>query len=127
LRGTVVETLHYPTVETNIMSEFLAKTLLGKISLVSTNKLFKSPSRLIFECCGIARAVPIKINETEVCLGFHIFAIHKFDLQIGCPLDKLFKEKPSDGSLNEKFGKTASAIPIFYPEIPMAKHYPNQD
>jgi hypothetical protein len=44
LRGTVVETLHNPTVEANIMSEFLAKTLLGKMSLVSTNRLFKSPS-----------------------------------------------------------------------------------
>ena len=43
------------------------------------------------------------------------------------PLDKLFKEKPSHGSLDEKFGKTASVVPIFHPEIPMAKHNPNQD
>jgi hypothetical protein len=53
LREMVVEALHNPMVEANIMSEFLAKTLLGKTPLVSTNKLFKSPSGLIFECCGL--------------------------------------------------------------------------
>ena len=65
LRGTVVEALHNPTVETNIMSEFLAKTHLGKMSLVSTNKLFKSPSGLIFECCGITKVVLITIDKIE--------------------------------------------------------------
>jgi hypothetical protein len=92
LRGTFVEALHNPTVETNIMSEFLMKTLLGKIPLVSTNKLFKSPSGLIFECCGIARAVPIRIDETEVHLDFHIYAILEFDLLICYPLENLIKK-----------------------------------
>ena len=63
LRGTIVEALHNPMVETNIMSEFLVGTLLAKILLVSTNKLFKSPLALIFECCGIARAMPVKIDK----------------------------------------------------------------
>jgi hypothetical protein len=48
LRGTTVEALHNPTVETNIMSKFLAEALLGKMLLVSTNKLFKSPLGLFF-------------------------------------------------------------------------------
>jgi hypothetical protein len=72
LRGTVVEALYNPTVETNIMLEFLVETLLGKMPLVSTNNLFKSLLGLFFECCGIVRAMPIKINKTEVCLDFHI-------------------------------------------------------
>ena len=63
LRGTNLEALHNPTVETNIMSEFLVETLLGKIPQVSSNRLFKSPSGLIFECCGIARAVPMEIMK----------------------------------------------------------------
>jgi hypothetical protein len=106
LRGTVIEALHKPTVETNIMSEFLVETLLlGSMPLVSINKLFKSPSGLIFECCGIARAVPINIDKTEVHLDFHIFAILDFDLLIGYPFEKLFQEKLSHGSLNEKFRK----------------------
>jgi hypothetical protein len=89
LRGTNIEALHNPTVETNIMSEFLAKALLGKMPLVSTNKLFKSPLGLFFECCGIARDVPIIINETEVCLNFHIYAILEFNILIGHPLENL--------------------------------------
>jgi hypothetical protein len=89
LRGIVVEALHNPMVETNIISEFLAETLLGKIPLVSINKLFKSPSGLIFECCGIAKDVPIIFNKTEVCLDFHIYAILEFDILIGHPLENL--------------------------------------
>jgi hypothetical protein len=115
LRGTIVEALHNPMVETNIMSKFLAETFLGKISLVSTNKLFKSPSGLIFECCGIARAVPVKIDKIEVFIDFHIFAILEFDLLIGYPLDKLFHEKPSYGSIDKNVGK------LLLPLIPLAQ------
>jgi hypothetical protein len=93
--------------------------------LVLTNKLFKSPSGLMFECCGIARAVPIEVNETEVCLDFHIYAILDFDLLIGYPLEKLFKEKPSYGSLDEKLGTTAFTTSSPYPENPKTKQQPN--
>ena len=72
------------------MSEFLAKNLLGNIPLVPTNKLVKNPLGLIIECCGIVRDVPIEINETEVHLDFHIFAILDFELLIGYPFEKLF-------------------------------------
>jgi hypothetical protein len=122
LKGTSIEALHNLKVETNIMSQFLAKTLLGNMSLVSTNKLFKSLSGLIFECCGIARAMPTEINKTEVCLDFHIFAILDFDLLIGYPLEKLFKGKSSHGSLAEKLG-----TPIPCPKNPRAKQQPNHN
>ena len=79
------------------------------MSLVPTNKLFKSPSGLIFEYFGIVRDVPIEINETEVHLDFHIFAILDFELLIGYPFEKLFQKKPFHGSLGEECGKTASA------------------
>ena len=127
LRGTVVKALHNPTVETNIMSEFLTESLLGKILLVLTKKLFKSPLGLIFECCGIARAVPIRIDETEVHLDFHIYVVLEFDLLIGYPLENLIQDKPSQGSLDEKLGTTASTTPILCPKSPMAKHIPNHD
>jgi len=51
--------------------------------LVPTNKLFKSPLGLFVECCGIARAVPMEINETKVRLDFHIYAILDLDLVLG--------------------------------------------
>jgi hypothetical protein len=75
------------------MSQFLVENLLGNMPLVPTDKLFKSPLGLIFECCGIARSVPMEITETEVFLDFHIYAILDFDLLIGYPLKKTFSRK----------------------------------
>ena len=124
LRVTIVEVLHNPTVGTSIMSEFLAKNLLGNMPLVLTNKLFKSLSGLLFECCGIIRAVPTEINKIEVFIDVHIFSILEFDLLIGYPLNKLFQEKTSHGSLDEKFGKTAFAT---HSDSPMMVQHPNND
>jgi hypothetical protein len=92
LRGTIVEALYNPTVRTSIMSELLVKNLLGNMSLVLTNKLFKSPSGLIFECCGIARAMPITVDKNDVHLDFHIYAILEFELLIG-PYGQAFSKK----------------------------------
>ena len=105
LRGTNIEALHNPTVRTSIMSEFLVKNLLGNMPLVPTNKLFKSHLGLFFTCCGITRAMPVIIDKIEVFIDFHIFAILEFELLIGHPLDNLFQENPSQGSLNGKLGK----------------------
>ena len=122
LRGTNIESLHNPTIRTSIMSEFLAKNLLGNMQLVPTNKLFKSSLGFIFECCGIARAMPVEIDKTEVHLNFQVFAILEFDLLIGYPFEKFLQKEP--GSLNENFGRTASTTHIV---IPMAEHHPNND
>jgi hypothetical protein len=59
--------------------------------------------------------VPIIIDETEVHLDFHIYAILEFEFLISHPLDNLFQEKPSHGSLSEELGKTASAHSLRYP------------
>jgi hypothetical protein len=65
------------------MLEFLAKNLLGSMPLLLTNKLFKSPLRLFFECCEITRDVPVIIDKIEVFIDFHIYAILEFDILIG--------------------------------------------
>jgi hypothetical protein len=127
LRGTIVEALHNPTVETNIMSEFLAEALFGKMPLVSTNKLFKSPLGLFFKCCGIARGVPVIIDKIKVFIYFHFYAILEFDILIGYPLENLIQEKPFHGGLDEKMGTAASATPIPCPASPMVEHLPNHD
>jgi hypothetical protein len=127
LRGTNIDALHNPIVRTSIMSEFLAKKLLGNMQLVPTDKLFKSPLGLFFECCGIARDVPIIIDKIEVFLDFHIFAILEFDLLIGHPLENLIQEKPSHGGLDERLGTFASATSILCLESPKAKQHPNHD
>jgi len=68
IRGTAVEALHDHTAEACIMSEFLMNTFLGSMPLVPTDKLFRSPSGLFFECRGIVRGIV------------------DFELLIGCPL-----------------------------------------
>jgi hypothetical protein len=115
LRGTHIDALHNPMVETNIMSEFLVKTLFGKLPLVSINKLFKSPPGLIFESCVIARTMPVIIDKIEIHLDFHVFAILEFDLLIGYPFEKLFQKEPR--SLSEEFGKIASATHLEIPKV----------
>jgi hypothetical protein len=109
------------------MSEFLVEALLGKMPLVSTNKLFKSPLGLFFECCGITRDVSVIIDRIEVFMDFHIYAILEFDILIGYPLENLIQEKPSHEGLDEKLGTTASTTPIPCPASPMAEHLPNHD
>jgi hypothetical protein len=84
------------------MLGFLAKNILGNMPIVSTNKLFKSPLGLFFKCCGIARDMAVIIDKTEVHLDFHIYAILEFDLLIGQPCEKLFKEKSFHEGLDEK-------------------------
>jgi hypothetical protein len=127
IRGTIVEALHNPTAEACIMFEFITDMFIGSMPLVPTDKLFESPSGLIFECQGIARAVLIEIDKIKVQLDFHIYPILDFDLLIGYPLEKFLQEKSSQGSLNNEFGKTTFTTHISCPEIPMAKHHLDLD
>jgi hypothetical protein len=121
LRGTNIEALHNPAIGTSIISEFLMKNLLGNMSLVSTNKLFKSPLGLFFECYRITRDVGVIIEKIEVSIDFHIYSILEFDILIGYPLKNLIKEKPSHGGLDEKLGTSAFATPTPCPKSPKAK------
>jgi hypothetical protein len=90
LKGTIMEALHNPTVRTNIMSQFLAETLLGSMPLVPIDKLFKSPSGLIFESCGIARAVPFEIHKTVT----HSESFFKKNLPMGALVKSWEKSLP---------------------------------
>ena len=71
------------------MSKFLAATLLVDMLLAPTNKLFTSPSRLIFQYRGITTAVPIIIDNTEVHLDVHIYPIVGFNILQGYLLEEL--------------------------------------
>ena len=86
--------------------------------LVPINRIFKSPLGLIFECCGIASAMLIIIDEIEVFMDFDIFAILEFDLLIGYLLDKLIQEKPSYGGLDEKLGGNCFRYSYLSPRSP---------
>ena len=105
------------------MFEFLTDTFIGGMPLDPTDRLFRSPSGLFFECRGIARAVPIKIDKIEVRLDFHVYPIIDFELLIGSLLENLLQEKSSQGSLGHDSGETTFTTPICYPEIPMVEHH----
>ena len=106
MKGNIVEALHDPAAEVCILPECLLDTLVGNKPLTPTNKYFKSPSGLYFECRGIARDVPIILDKIDVYLDFYIYDILDFDLLLGLPLKKLLA---SHGSLDEKLTETSSA------------------
>jgi hypothetical protein len=99
-------------------------SLVGSKPLTPTDKYFRSPFGLFFECRGIARDVPITIDKIEVHLDFYIYNILDFDLLLGYPLEKLLA---SHGSLDEKLRETASTTTISCLENSIAKHLPKQN
>ena len=106
MKGKIIESLHHPTAEVCILPECLLDTLVGSKPLTPTDRYFKSPSRLYFECRGIARDVPITIDKIEMRLDFYIYDILNFDHLLGLPLEKLLA---SHGSLDEMLRENASA------------------
>ena len=59
----------------------------GRVLQTLTDKYFKSPSGLYFECQGIARDVPITVDKIEMHLDFYIYDILDFDLLLGYPIE----------------------------------------
>ena len=105
MKGNIIEALHDSVVEACIISECLMDTLVGNKPLTPTDKYFRSPSGLLFECRGIARDVPITIDKIKVRLDFYVYDTLNFDPLLGYPLDKLLA---SQGSLDEKHRETTS-------------------
>ena len=124
MKGKIVEALHDPAAKVCILPEYLLDTLVGNKPLTPTNKYFKSPFRLYFECQGIARDMPITIDKVEVHLDFYIYGILDFDLLLGLPLEKLLA---SHGSLDEKRRETGSATNTSCSENLLAKPLPEQN
>ena len=52
MRGNTVDALYDPAAEFWIVSEYLMDTLVGNKPLSPTDKYFRSPSGLYFECLG---------------------------------------------------------------------------
>ena len=105
MKGNIIEALHDSVVEACIISECLMDTLVGNKPLTPTDKYFRSPSGLLFECWGIARDVRITIDKIEVHLDFYIYDILDFDLLLGLPLEKLLA---SHGNWNRPGSRKAN-------------------
>ena len=124
MKEKIIEALHDPAAKVCIIPEYLLDTLVGNKPLTPTDKYFKSPSGLFFECRGIARDVPIIIDKIEVRLDYHVYDIIDFDLLLGYPLEKLLV---SHGSLDEKLRETSSATATSCLENLLAKPLPKQN
>ena len=124
MKGNIVEALHDPAAEVCILPECLLDTLVGNKPLTPTDKYFKSPSGLYFECRGIARDVPITIDKIEVHLDFHIYDILDFDLFLGYPLEKILAPHRS---LDEKLREIGSATTTPHLENLLTKPLPKQN
>jgi len=122
MRGNTIYVLYEPATEVWIIPEYLMDTLVGKKPLTPTDKYFRSPFGLFFECRGIVRDVPIIVDKIEMCLDFHIFDIFDFNLLLGSPLEKLLTSY--QGSLDEMLRENASATAIPCLENPLAKPLP---
>lgn len=57
--------------------------------LVRTDKTFWSSSSPIIEVYGILRGVPMRNENVEATLDFHVFKVPDFDLLIDYPIEKL--------------------------------------
>jgi hypothetical protein len=104
----------------------LVETLLGRVSLASSDMLLKTcPFGHVLECRGIASVMPLIIDGIEASLDFHIFDVLDLDLLLGSLLKKFFDI--SLGSLDVKLKEVTSAIATPCLGHPMAKPLPQQN
>jgi hypothetical protein len=82
IRGSAREVHYNPSVGINIISKELADTLYPDTSLTPSQKLLHGPTGFILESHGVLRTVPVRINNSEIYLDFHIYDISKIPLLI---------------------------------------------
>ncbi len=102
VKKDMVKVLYNPIVGANIISATFAFTCLGDEPLVRIDKIFRSALGSIIEGCGILCGVPVRHNNIEAILDFHMFEVHDFDLLIGYQLGKLLLDAPTARVLDIK-------------------------
>ena len=112
LKKTTIEAHYGPTIGMNIISKALAEKLCPNESLIPSHKLLRIPSRVTLESYGVIRSIPLCIGGSEYHLDFHIYDISNTSLLIGVPLGTLFQERPKQGLLNLKLGKSPIVISL---------------
>ena len=60
----------------------------------------------------ILHDIPVWYDKTEIALDFHVFGIQDFDILIGHPVEKMFQNISSLGTLNVTLGGKAISLPI---------------
>ena len=72
VRGSTMKIHYNPSIGINFISKTLAETLYPDTSLTRSPKLLQSPSGFILESYGVLRTIPVTINNSGICLDFHM-------------------------------------------------------
>ena len=110
INGTHVDTLYSPTVGANIISSECAFRLLRDEPLVQIDITFQSPSREILEAYKTLQNVPIRHEDVEIILDFHMFDVQEFDILIGHPIEKFLTDALTQRELDVHLGKETISV-----------------
>jgi len=103
--------IHYsPSVGINLISKTLANSFYPNTSLTPSQKRLQTSSGTIIESNGVLSVIPIRINNFEICLYFHIYDTSDITLLIGRPIIRLIQEKPLQGHSDFKVGNSTINI-----------------
>jgi hypothetical protein len=92
VRGSAMKIHYNPSVRINFISKTLAENFYPDASLTPSRKHLQSPLGFILESHGVLRTVLVTINNSRICLDFHIFDISEIPLLIGRPIMRLLQE-----------------------------------
>ena len=94
--------------------------------LPTSRSLWIGP-RSTIEGIKILHDVPIWYDKTEIALDFHIFEVQDFDVLIGHPVEKLFQNISSLGTLDVTLGGRAFSSPILRSKDSLAESMPQEE
>ena len=127
LKKTTIEAHYSPTIGMSIISKALAEKLCPNKSLIPSHRLLRIPSGVTLESYGVIRSIPLRIRGSEYHLDFHIYDISNTSLLIGVPLGTLFQERPKQGLLNLKLGKSPIVVSLVRSNNVIVEPKPEQD
>jgi hypothetical protein len=123
INGTPFDALYNLDVGINIMALSIFQQFIKNKPLSPTTKLFKCSSGQIIQSSGILYVLPVSVYDMSIHLRFHNCDIKEFDLLIGYPLEKLFKEGHT-GKLDFCLSKTIK-VPLHFSYLIHTKTEPS--
>ena len=111
IQGTVVSVLYSPTVGANIMSVSFALSHLSDRPWLPTSRSLWIGRCSTIEGIGILHDIPVWYDNVEIALDFYIFEVQDFDVLIGHPVEKMFLNISSLGTLDVTLGDKAISLP----------------
>ena len=94
------------------MSTSFALSHLGDRPLLPTLRSLWIGTRSTIEGIRIMHDIPIWYENAKIALDFHIFKVQDFVVLIGHPVEKIFQNISSLGTLNVTLGGKAVSLPI---------------